>query len=79
MDVQRLIREIDSEIERLTKARRLLAGTAHGHQKNSRPKKSAGRGAQALVPQKSVLSAAGRAKIAAAQKRRWAAQKKLGK
>lgn len=62
MDTAHLISEIDSEISRLQQARALLAGGALGSEAKS-PRK------------RHTLSAEARARIAAAQKRRWAKQK----
>jgi hypothetical protein len=56
-----LLSAIDDEISRLTQARTLLAG---GQNKVSRP------------PKPRNLSADARKRIADAQRRRWAAQKK---
>lgn len=62
-----IIQAIDEEIQRLQKARNLLA-----QNKGSSVLISAGK-----QPQKRhTMSAAGRARIAAAQKKRWAAKKK---
>ena len=66
MDTAQLISEIDSEISRLQQARALLAG---GHSVNrTRPHGST-----------RVLSAEARARIAAAQRKRWAKQKAAAK
>ncbi len=62
MDTAQLISEIDSEISSLQQARALLAGAGS----DARVK---GHG------RKRVMSAEARAKIAAAQKRRWAKQR----
>jgi len=62
MDTAQLISEIDAEISRLRQARALLAG---GHTIN-RAKPRGG---------KRTLSAEARARIAAAQRKRWAKQK----
>jgi outer membrane PBP1 activator LpoA protein len=62
MDTAQLISEIDSEISRLQQARALLAGN---HTVNrAKPHRS-----------KRILSADARARIAAAQRKRWAKQK----
>jgi hypothetical protein len=71
VDMRTLVAQIDEEIARLEQARSLLAGTA-GQPHRGRPpgrstKKTAGR---------PPLSPEARAKIAAAQKRRWAKAKK---
>uniref|UniRef100_A0A372ILS1 Uncharacterized protein n=1 Tax=Paracidobacterium acidisoli TaxID=2303751 RepID=A0A372ILS1_9BACT len=62
MDTANLIPELNKEIARLREARNLLAGT-------SSPK-----GAKAS--KKRTLSAEARARIAAAQKKRWAKARK---
>ena len=73
MTVSNILSSIDAEIARLQEARNLLAGTlinARGRKgtgKSSAPKKSTG---------KRVMSAEAREKIAAAQRKRWAVQKK---
>jgi hypothetical protein len=59
-----LITAIDAEISRLQQARKLLSRTDNG----TRPRK-----------RKFKMSAEGRASIIAAQKKRWARQKKAAK
>jgi hypothetical protein len=66
MDIAALIEEIDAEIMRLEKARALL--TEH-----TAPLK---RGFAPTPPKRSTMSAEGRERIAAAQRKRWAAKKK---
>jgi hypothetical protein len=68
MNTQRLIQELDVEIERLKRARAILAGgvTKAVVVKPARKKK------RNLTPE-------GRARIAAAVKARWARQKKAAK
>jgi hypothetical protein len=76
MTIEAILAEIDSEIARLTEARRLL-GTADSARSTSSkrgPKKSAGKARKTRV-----LSADARKRIADAQKRRWAAQKSKSK
>jgi hypothetical protein len=71
MSVTELISSIDAEIARLQQARTLLAEgdpAKNGAAKRGRPAKK-----------KRILSAEARAKIAAAQKKRWAAVRKLAK
>lgn len=63
MNIDSLISAIDNEISKLTKVRELLTGTSNG----------AGR---RVVRRPHVLSAEARERIAAAQRKRWAAQKK---
>lgn len=72
METKQILEEIDAEIARLTHVRNLLAGgkggtsfrRANGAKPTGSPRK------------KRVLSAEARARIAAAQKKRWAKQKK---
>ena len=67
MDTSELIANIDDEIARLRQVRALLAGDSgrdRGRRSANRPRK------------RRKLSAEARAKIAAAQKKRWAKQKK---
>jgi len=69
MSVTELISSIDAEIARLEQARALLAGSESGAAKKQvKPRRRRHR-----------LSAEARARIAAAQKKRWAAQKKAAK
>jgi hypothetical protein len=72
MAINDLLSSIDSEIARLQQARSLLAGDSTGarggYAAASRPVKA-----------KRILSAAARERIAAAQRKRWAAQKKAAK
>lgn len=77
MDSIQIIEAIDEEIANLRQVRSLLAGGSEGHgpstvfnygvKRPGRPRK------------KRVLSAEARARIAAAQKRRWAKQKAAAK
>lgn len=73
MDVTSLLAEIDSEIARLQQARAALV-TLGGAEKRvpGRPRKNE----VAVAPKKRTMSPEARARIAAAQKKRWAAQKK---
>jgi hypothetical protein len=64
MNVTELLSQIDSEISRLHEARSLLAGQGTGNGRGFKSRK------------KRVLSAEAREKIAAAQRKRWARQKK---
>jgi hypothetical protein len=66
MDTAHLISEIDSEISRLQQVRALLSG----RDSTIQPK---------LARKKRTLSPEARARIAAAQKRRWAKQKSAAK
>jgi hypothetical protein len=85
MSIANLIFEIDAEISRLEQARTLLSGIsslAPAAKKRGRPAgaaKTAGvakAAADKPVKKKRKLSPEGRARIAAAVKARWAAQKK---
>lgn len=66
MDPRDIVIEIDREIARLTQARNLLAGTGTTTEKAARPVKR-------------ILSSEARKRIADAQRKRWAAQKKAAK
>jgi hypothetical protein len=71
--MEETLKLIDEEIARLQQARDLLitAGAA--------PKKAAKQIAKRAAKKKRILSPEGRARIAAAAKARWAAQKKANK
>jgi hypothetical protein len=79
LDTENIIQEIDSEISRLEQAKAILSGNV--------VKKSPGRPKQtqsvlktvAAKPTKRVMSAEGKARIAAAQKLRWAKSKRADK
>lgn len=74
MPTTNIIAELDAEIARLQQVKALLTGTT--------TKRSAGRRAASVAPvapQKRILSPEARAKIAAAQKKRWAKFKKTKK
>jgi hypothetical protein len=73
MDTSHIISEIDGEIAHLQQAKSLLTGTA--------TKRSSGRppATAASVLRKRTMSAAGRARIAAAQRARWAKAKNAAK
>jgi hypothetical protein len=76
LDTANIIREIELEISRLEQAKAILSGTAV-KRSPGRPKR-----AQSVIktvavePTKRVMSAEGKAKIAAAQKLRWAKSKR---
>jgi topoisomerase IA-like protein len=67
MDRTELLSSIDAEIARLQEARALLAGRDGHVRRGRKPGK------------KRTMSAEARARIAAAQRKRWAAQKKAAK
>lgn len=75
MGVSEILASIDREIAQLRRARALLGGG-----KGVLPKKGLGRPAHGAggktVMKRRVLSPEGRKRIAEAQKKRWAAQKK---
>jgi len=76
MVIQQLVTALDEEIARLQQVRGLLLGG--GAARNGRSAASFAYGANAGAPvrKRRTLSAAARAKIAAAQRKRWAKQKK---
>jgi fructoselysine-6-P-deglycase FrlB-like protein len=67
MEIQSIIRELDTEIARLQQVRALLTGTGSSA-KAGRPAK-----------RKYTLSPEARKRIVDAQRKRWAAQKKAAK
>jgi hypothetical protein len=74
--MRELIKEIDAEIDRLKEARTLLAAVSGSEVRRGRPQKSE----EAPLPTKPAkkkrsFTVEHRARIAAAQKRRWANQK----
>jgi hypothetical protein len=70
MDRNQILQSIDEEISRLERAKELLTAI-NGHRPLTRGAKSA-----TSAPKKRVLSADARNRIAQAQKRRWAKQRK---
>jgi hypothetical protein len=74
MDTQEIIASIDDQIAKLQHAKALLDGTSV-KKSVGRPKKVAPVTKSAKVA-KRVMSAEGKAKIAEAQRRRWAKSKK---
>jgi hypothetical protein len=81
MNLEEIIEHIDSEISKLQEARSLLLGSdsrmagGPGHPK----KKATVARILAVKPAKRVMSAEGKARIAAAQKARWAKVRKAAK
>jgi hypothetical protein len=73
MDTTEIIQTIDAEIDRLEKARALLNGNTTSPAKRGRPFGSAH---PTTNKPRRKMSAEGRARIAAAQKARWAKAKK---
>ncbi len=81
MNTEDILKAIDGQLALLQQARGLLAGSPAPKQvttRRGRPKGSKNKTAAAPAPAKAakrVMSAEGKARIAAAQKLRWAAQK----
>jgi hypothetical protein len=79
LDTASIIQEIDSRISRLEQVKAILSGTAT-KRSPGRPRRT-----QSVVktvaaePTKRVMSAEGKARIAAAQKARWAKSKRAVK
>ena len=69
-----VIENIDREIARLREARSLLVG-AFEKRKQGRPRGPLNTSSTAEVRSKRTMSPEGRARIAAAQKKRWAKQR----
>jgi hypothetical protein len=74
MNTRDILSAIDAEIARLQSARSLLAGTT-STKRRGQPRTST----SPIAPKKRTMSAAGRKKIAEAQRRRWAKQKRVAK
>jgi hypothetical protein len=74
MDTATLVAEIDAEIDLLQNVRVLLTGKTAPSKRGRRPK-TPGFGKN-NAPRKRKMSSEGRARIAAAQKARWAKAKK---
>jgi hypothetical protein len=77
MDTDEIIQQIDAEIRRLTQARDLVAGNLRQNAGRSARKAGSATPRPRAAGTKRTISAEGRAKIAAAQKRRWAKQKRV--
>jgi hypothetical protein len=71
MAIEHILTQIDSEIARLTQARKILASI--GNTTTTTPRKGAKAAAKARSGKKRFLSAEARKRIADAQRRRWAA------
>jgi hypothetical protein len=72
MDIAKIIEHLDAEISKLQQAKAVLAGT-DGRKGPGRPKASGAISKPvAINPTKRVMSAAGKKKIALAQRARWA-------
>jgi hypothetical protein len=81
MQINKILAELDSEIIRLQEAKSILTGTAYKHQAGSSktPTKVKTLGAAGPAMKKHKISPEGLARIAAAQKKRWAKAKKASK
>jgi len=77
MSLEEIISQIDAEIAALTNARTLLSGLSSAKRGLGRPKTA--KVPPAAKPKTRVLSPEARKRIADAQKKRWAAQKKAAK
>jgi hypothetical protein len=81
MDTATLISQIDAEIAKLQLARQALVAistTGTPAKRRGRPAKNATPLPVPMrAPKKRTMSAEGRAKIAAAQKRRWATRRRI--
>ena len=84
MNTQEIIKAIDAQIAQLQQVRELIAGSAtpvvtlaprRGRPKGSTNKAAATPAPSSVKASKRVMSAEGKARIAAAQKLRWAKQK----
>lgn len=76
LNSQSIIAQIDEEISRLQRARNLLSGVPVPKVGVGRPKGSATLRNNPIVKTRKPLSAEAKARIAAAQKERWAKAKK---
>jgi hypothetical protein len=74
MDTKELLASVDEEIAKLAEVRRLLAGSDGVKRRGPKPGTGTAFAHGANTPKKTrVMSAASKAKIRAAQKKRWAA------
>lgn len=74
MPIAEIVKELDAEIARLQQAKQLLTGLAgNGSSSGTHP------GRPVAGRKKRILSADARQRIAEAQRKRWAAQKKAQK
>jgi hypothetical protein len=76
MDTNQIIAQIDTEIARLQAVKGILSGTTITKVKRGKKAKTA---PKPVIVKKRTMSPEGRAKIAAAQKARWAKTKKAAK
>jgi hypothetical protein len=76
MNTEEIVKQIDGEISKLKQARVLLLGSDGPVKRSPGRPKSTSSVAKVAIPKKRVLSAAGRARISAALKKRWAEKRK---
>ena len=84
MDLAEILRALDAEIARLQQARQLLGGSEVAAASSALPRKRRGRppaGAkvEAIPAGKRTMSEEGKARVAAAQKKRWAKSSEAAK
>lgn len=75
MDIQGIVEQLRREASRIENAIAALVGLGQPAPRRGRPPKAT-QAKQAAKPKRFTMSAAARAKIAAAQRARWAKQKK---
>jgi len=75
VDTARIVKEIDTEIARLTSARNILIGSNSGNHARLDTKNVSSRGV-ASPKRANRLSAAGRRKLSEMMKKRWAERRK---
>jgi hypothetical protein len=79
MNIEEIVKQIDGEISKLQQARGLLLGADAPIKKGPGRPKAIPSVAKVAAPKgKRVLSAAGRGRISAALKKRWAEKKTVG-
>jgi hypothetical protein len=76
MAIAEVLSSVDEEIDRLKQVRALLLGGGTGVENG---RSAVSEASKLKTPKKRVLSAEARERIAAAQRKRWAAQKKAAK
>ena len=79
MTIATIVEELDAEISRLKQVRELLSKGSRFNVDKLTATAGQKRGPKGPLPKKRVLSAEARERIAAAQRKRWAAQKKASK
>jgi hypothetical protein len=78
VDITGIVAGIDQEIARLSEARALLAGQATGKKRGRPVGAVANNGSKTAKQAGNGMSAAGRARLSAAMKARWAKRKAVG-